>query len=85
MDEFIEVDLSCFGKKFLRTKRIDEISKQCLLNCNRQWVDAMDLLVLAESPDISVLRTVVPGGENVHNWQLVRWEETLLVRWMSGY
>jgi hypothetical protein len=40
MDEFIEVDLPCYGKQFLRTKRIDEISKQCLLNCHRQWADA---------------------------------------------
>jgi len=62
MDEFIEVDLSCYGKKFLHTKHIDEISKHCLLNCNTQWADAMDLLVLAECPDIFILRTVVSGG-----------------------
>jgi len=62
MDEFIKVDLSCCGKQFLHTKRIDEISKQCILNCNRQWADAMDLLVWAESPDIFILRTVVVVG-----------------------
>jgi hypothetical protein len=36
----IEVYLPCRGKEFLRTKRINEMSKQCLVNCNRQWVDA---------------------------------------------
>jgi len=40
MDEFIEVDLPCYGKQFLRTKRINEISKQFLLSCSRHWADA---------------------------------------------
>ena len=40
MDVFIEVGLRCYSKQFLRTKRINEISKLCLLNCNRQWTYA---------------------------------------------
>jgi hypothetical protein len=48
--------------QFLRTKRIDEISKQCLLDCNRLWDDTYGFALLAKGPDIFILRTIVAEG-----------------------